>query len=503
MTENYFALSGILNDPELANLPAVTSSSESLNYAELCSRVDVTAAWLLSLRPQTVALHAENSIEWVVIDLACQSAGIRFIPLPDYFSHQQSLHCIADAAVDILISDNTDFVSSLDQADIIDDSSLSLKTWRLWPSDTSTKPILIPEKTQKITYTSGSTGSPKGVCLSTNQQWQVAQSLADAIAIDKPRHLCLLPLGTLLENAAGIYAPLLSGGNIILVDGKNRGIGGSSGLDLLQLVTCISEWQPNTLIVLPQLLTALIAACQMGWQAPESLRFVAVGGGKVAPELIQQADHCGIPVFEGYGLSECCSVVSLNTPSDNKPGTVGKPLPHCRVSIIYGEIHVEGASHLGYLGEPESWDNNSIATGDLGQFDEDGYLIVNGRKKNVLISSFGRNISPEWVESELMAKPLFSQCIVVGDARPYLSALLTTANGATDKDVDAWIQQVNSGLPDYARIEAWRIIDKQAWHGLFTANGRPRRDLISRHFSDTIDHFYSSPTTKTAEATNP
>ena len=102
-----------------------------------------------------------------------------------------------------------------------------------------------------------------------------------------------------------------------------------------------------------------------------------------------------------------------------------------------------------------------------------------------------------------MAKPLFSQCIVVGDARPYLSALLTTANGATDKDVDAWIQQVNSGLPDYARIEAWRIIDKQAWHGLFTANGRPRRDLISRHFSDTIDHFYSSPTTKTAEATNP
>jgi long-subunit acyl-CoA synthetase (AMP-forming) len=309
----------------------------------------------------------------------------------------------------------------------------------------------------------------------------------------------LLPLGTLLENAAGIYAPLLSGGNIILIDGKSRGLDGSSGLDLLQLVTCISQWQPNTLIVLPQLLTALIAACEMGWEAPQSLRFVAVGGGKVAPELIQQAGEYGIPVYEGYGLSECCSVVSLNTPKHNKPGTVGKPLPHCQVRTIDGEIHVEGASHLGYLGDPDSWNTALIATGDLGHLDKEGYLIVNGRRKNLLISSFGRNISPEWIESALMARPIFTQCIIVGDSRPHLAALVSIPDHVSNENVDTWIQQVNSLLPDYARVKSGDIIDKEQWQGLFTANGRPRRDDINRHFARKIDELYSPLNTHLTE----
>ncbi|EAW31783.1 Long-chain acyl-CoA synthetase (AMP-forming) [marine gamma proteobacterium HTCC2143] len=499
MTENYFTLSKILRDPLLAELPAVTTDSESLSYAELSSKVDITAEWLSTQQPKMVALHAENSIDWVVIDLACQIAGICCIPLPDYFSHQQSLHCIADAGVDLLISDSRDLADQLTEIDAIDGLQLSLQAWELAVPDKNSNPILVPEHTQKITYTSGSTGNPKGVCLSTNQQWQVAQSLASAIAIDNPKHLCLLPLGTLLENAAGIYAPLLSGGNIVLVDGKSRGLDGSSGLDLLQLVTCISQWQPNTLIILPQLLTALIAACEMGCEAPESLRFVAVGGGKVAPELIQQADDYGIPVYEGYGLSECCSVVSLNTPKHNKPGTVGKPLPHCRVSTIDGEIHVEGASHLGYLGDPDSWNTALIATGDLGHLDKEGYLIVNGRRKNLLISSFGRNISPEWVESALMARPLFTQCIVVGDSRPHLTALVSTPDHVSNENVDSWIQRVNSNLPDYARVKSWEIIDKEQWQGLFTANGRPRRDDINRHFAKKIDELYSPQNTHATE----
>ncbi|MEH6558282.1 MAG: AMP-binding protein [Oceanicoccus sp.] len=495
MTENYFTLSNILRDPLLAELPAVTTDSASLSYAELSSKVETTAEWLSTRRPKMVALNAENSIDWVVIDLACQIAGICCIPLPDYFSHQQSLHCIADAGVDVLISDSSDLADQLTAPDAIDGLPSSLNAWILAPSGKT----LVPKNTQKITYTSGSTGNPKGVCLSTNQQWQVAQSLASAIAIDKPKHLCLLPLGTLLENAAGIYAPLLSGGNIILIDGKNRGLDGSSGLDLLQLVTCISQWQPNTLIILPQLLTALIAACEMGWETPESLRFVAVGGGKVAPELIQQAEQYGIPVYEGYGLSECCSVVSLNTPKHNKPGTVGKPLPHCRVSTIDGEIHVEGASHLGYLGDPDSWNTALIATGDLGHLDKEGYVIVNGRRKNLLISSFGRNISPEWVESALMARPIFTQCIVVGDSRPHLTALVSSPDHVSNENVDTWIQQVNSLLPDYARVKSWEIIDKEQWQGLFTANGRPRRDDINHHFTKNIDKLYSTKNTYAAE----
>jgi len=491
MTHNHFTLAKILRDPLLAELPAVTSNTQSLRYAELAEKVDAVVQWLSIQQVKMVALHAENSIDWVVIDLACQLAEISCIPLPDFFSEQQSLHCIDDAGVDLLIGDNNELAANITGINSVEGLPLSLQAWKLPATSKDCEQQRCPQGTQKITYTSGSTGKPKGVCLSSHQQWQVAQSLARAIAIDRPKHLCLLPLGTLLENAAGIYAPLLSGGNIILLDGKSRGINGSSGLDLLQLVSCISLWQPNTIIILPQLLIALIAACKMGWQPPESLRFVAVGGGKVAPELIAQAAQQGIPVYEGYGLSECCSVVALNTPGRNKPGSVGRPLPHCQVSTVDGEIYVEGASQLGYLGEPESWGNTPIATGDLGHLDEEGFLIVDGRRKNLLISSFGRNISPEWVESALMANTLFSQCIVVGDSRPHLATLLCTVDGVSNEQVETWIEQVNTGLPDYAQVKAWDVIDSDGWQGLFTANGRPRRDAINSHFEKNIEKLYS------------
>ena len=159
-----------------------------------------------------------------------------------------------------------------------------------------------------------------------------------------------------------------------------------------------------------------------------------------------------------------------------------------------GEVVVRGNAFLGYVGEPASWYPQFVRTGDLGDLDADGYLQLHGRKKNLLISSFGRNISPEWVESELVAGPLLAQAIVVGDAQPFCAALiLARRTDIRDQDIQLWIDSANRRLPDYARIRRWVRLTQPlaAIPGLLTENGRPRRALIQTHFACEIAALFA------------
>jgi long-subunit acyl-CoA synthetase (AMP-forming) len=162
------------------------------------------------------------------------------------------------------------------------------------------------------------------------------------------------------------------------------------------------------------------------------------------------------------------------------------------VSIENDEIVVSGACHLGYVGDPQSWYPARVSTGDIGALDCAGFLHVNGRRKNLLISSYGRNISPEWIESELCAQPLLTQCVVIGDARPFLIALLGIPSAIDDSTIQRWIERVNRRLPDYARIHAWLRLGGDIWASHSTANGRPRRADIERTFAAAIDELYAS-----------
>ena len=127
------------------------------------------------------------------------------------------------------------------------------------------------------------------MCLSNEQLLQQAQALAEVVGLSKPKHLCVLPLTTLLENVGGIYVPLLAGGEVIVPSLSELGFSGSSSIAANKLTTAISHYQPNSMILTPQLLMSLIAAANAGWRVPTSLQFIAVGGSRVAPELIQQA----------------------------------------------------------------------------------------------------------------------------------------------------------------------------------------------------------------------
>lgn len=287
--------------------------------------------------------------------------------------------------------------------------------------------------------------------------------------------------------------PLLAGGSVVLPTPAEVGLTGSSGLNPQQLLQSIGQWQPQTLILTPQFLALFDQALQAGWQPPVTLRFVAVGGARVAPALLQRVRNAGLPVFEGYGLSECASVVSLNTPGLDRPGSSGHVLPHVQVTEREGELWVEGNRFLGYLDDPASWASGPIATGDLGSIDSDGYLTVTGRRKHLLISSFGRNVSPEWVESELLAGGVLRQAVVLGDDRPWCVALVyPTGSDCSDSVIAAAIAAANERLPDYARVCDWIRLQQplSAANEFLTANGRPRRELIARHFDAAVEHCY-------------
>ncbi|WP_335915593.1 AMP-binding protein [Shewanella algae] len=500
---------------------ALSDAERQLSYLELKTEIRRYSDFLKRLNIRSLALHAGNSVQWTILDLACQQAGVLCLPLPLFFSQEQLANCLEQTSVELVLSESPQIQPCLPKGFApyqgLSELGCSLYGWHLYsrqlydeqlsdgelcdghPGQQSTCAEKVaafpqvPQGTAKITFTSGSTGNPKGVCLSSEHQWRVAESLATVTALPSPRHLCLLPLSTLLENIAGIYSPLLCGGTVLLPSDKARGMHGSSRLDSRALLQTISQAQPSSMILIPQLLTLLVGACEQGWQAPNSLRFVAVGGGKVAPELLLRARELGLPVYEGYGLSECGSVVALNTPDKDTPGFAGTVLPHCKVTIRGGEIHVGGASHLGYLGQPETWGQGEIATGDLGQLDK-GVLAINGRRKHLLISSFGRNISPEWVESALMARPLLSQCMVLGDAKPWLSALLCAPNQVSNEQLQAWLDAVNTTLPDYARIKRWIRLNETELKPHTTANGRVKRASLLSALAAQIEQLYLSET---------
>jgi len=447
--------------------------------------------WLSKVDSKVVALYADNHVDWVLFDLACQELGLVFIPIPLFFTDRQIQHCLNSSGVDMLLTDKACLSPTLEDlyssSNIYEDfkSTNTLYMRKITEQPESQFPI----GTQKVTFTSGSTGNPKGVCLSAKHQWLVAQSLADMIGINRPKHLSILPLSTLLENIAGIYTPLLCGGEVVIPSSPERGLVGSSQLDGQALLQCITETQPTTMILVPQLLSLLVQATQNGWSTPETLQFVAVGGGRVSPRLIQHARSAGLPVFQGYGLSECGSVVALNTPTGDRINKVGRILPHCWATIESEEVVVSGSVHLGYLGEPDSWYPEKVCTGDLGSLDG-SFLAIEGRSKNLLVTSFGRNISPEWVESVLMSTPLLSRSVVLGDGRPYIVAMVSAVPAIPDRDIAEWVQICNETLPDYAKLGGWVRISDQEFEPYLTSNGRLQRELLADAFRLEIEQLY-------------
>jgi acyl-CoA synthetase (AMP-forming)/AMP-acid ligase II len=303
----------------------------------------------------------------------------------------------------------------------------------------------------------------------------------------------------LLENSAGIYAPLLRGAAIHLPGLQTLGWQGMAGFDPAALQRTVEAVRPSSLILVPELLKAwTLHLAATGQLAPDSVAFAAVGGARVDAGALDQARALGLPAYQGYGLTECGSVVSLNRPGDEAAAAddVGRPLGHVAVGVEAGEIRVSARAFLGYIDDPALAADSEFATGDLGHIDAAGHLRLSGRRKNLLITSFGRNIAPEWAESVLLAQPAILQAVVMGDARPWLGAVLVPAPGADADALAAAVAAVNAGLPDYARIGAWLAVPPFTLaNGQATGNGRPVRAAILSHHAAALAALYTDKET--------
>jgi len=479
--------------PELrllaAGEPALVDAHGQWSRQVLRDEVRSLAERFRSMGVKVVATLMDNGPAWVVADLALVAAGVVHIPMPTFFTWAQIAHALNAAGVDALLT--TPALGT--RWNGLPESIFPIAGTEMTLLQLPAVPVGMPADSAKVTFTSGSTGDPKGVCLSAASMRAVASGLRQVMEpLDIRRHLCALPFAVLLENIAGLMAPLGQGASCIVLPLEQVGLRGSSSFDVAVFHAAVLQYQPNSTILLPQMLRAWAAYLGMtGQRAPDCLRFVAVGGAAVGSKLLQAARSVGIPAYEGYGLSEGASVQTLNLPGADKPGSAGRPLPHARLRVSEaGEIEVSGSLCSGYLGMPDQPANVRpawLATGDIGRLDADGFLHIEGRRKHLLITAFGRNVSPEWVETALRSENSILQCVVFGDGQPSLGAVLWPAlPDLPDAALQAGVDAANAGLPDYAQVRHWvrATTAFDVASGMATANGRPKRDAIQQAHPD-------------------
>ncbi len=472
--------------------PALRDEHGVLDYATLLQEVERVAEVVCGRR---VGLLMENGCHWAITDLAVAAGRGVSVPMPGFFSDRQLRHLIEDAGLDLVVTDRPRRTETLlDSAPGVTATVAGRDVWLFLSPPRRTSPVSpLPAGTAKITYTSGTTGQPRGVCLSGEAVEAVAASLCRAVeAGSDDRALSLLPLSTLLENIGGLYSALYAGALAQVPALASCGVEGSSGLRPGQLWASLTHYRPTSVILVPQLLKAMAATVAAGAQVPRTLRFAAVGGAPISALLLEQSRSLGIPAYQGYGLSEAASVVSLNLPGRDRTGSVGRPLPHTTLSLSDdGEVLVHGGAFLGYLGDPPH-PRNAWPTGDLGYLDGDGFLYLTGRRKTAYATAFGRNVAPEWVECELTSHPLLAQAAVFGEGLPFNVAVLVPRSQVSAGELAAAVRSVNARLPDYARIERWLLAGEPfaPRNGLANGAGSVNREAVGTCYRTRIDELY-------------
>ncbi len=466
----------LVTTDKAADRPAFADAELALSRRQFANAA-VNFAHQLSDAPKVIGILMPNGVRWAVAAVAAAMAGKVLVPLPTFFTIEQISHVVVDAGIGLILTDTPPegIASAVPPTLVVavDDRQ---------PTDTRLRPGF-----SVITYTSGSTGTPKGVRLGSRQIGWSARALAKASgATSGDRHLSLLPLSLLLEMISAIFVPLVVEGSTFfdrdMAETVGRGRVGS-------LAGAFDRHHPTTAVLVPQLLKVWAAdLAATGQRAPSSLRFVAVGGAPVPLAIAETAIKLGIPVYEGYGLSECCSVVALNSPGQRAPGTVGRPLDGLDVMLDDGEIVVAGPSVTdGYLGRADH--KGAWRTGDLGRFDADGNLTILGRKDNLIVTGYGRNVSPEWVETALLNDPRLMLACLSGGAEAPLTALLIPVPHAekaildmSGEDLGEQVARLTAHLPVYARpdrVVALSLIGARTAR-LLTDNGRVKRAAVAK-----------------------
>lgn len=526
-----------------------------ITYQEFAEKVKIFAAGLQKLgvkKGDKVAILSENRPEWAISDLAIMLTGAIVAPLHTTLSPKAIGNVLNHSEAKILIISNSDLLNKvllvqpelrhlekiifLKKITALEKESLKGKILS-WNSilnhnqaNSFEKTFLDPDEVCTIIYTSGTTGEPKGVLLTHKNFLSNAEAVSSVVPVkESDVFLSFLPLSHVLERLAGYYTPLFFGATIAYAE------------SIQQLRFNLREVRPTILIAVPRIFEKfhdavwdkikssklkyklfrwalkqkkgsfrykigdILVFKKIRAQLGGRLRLTVSGGATLNEKIGRFFLKIGVLILEGYGLTETSPVVAVNREKDFKFGTVGKPLPGVKVKISEEkEILVKGPNVTqGYFKNPEdtknSFDNEGwFKTGDLGFLEREGFLTVIGRRKEMIVTSGGKNVWPEPIENLLNDDRFISQSMVIGDKRKFISVLI-----APDwEEAEIFLKQNNLPLqehekltkhPDILRVFQERI-DKKINPNLSDFEKIKKFKLLAQEFSQDRDEM--TPTLK-------
>ncbi len=429
-----------------------------LSWFDYRRRADAAAAALIERGVKLgdrVAILAENSVNWLTADLAILATGAADVPIHAPSSSAQVEYQIRHSGATVAIVSNRDQAEKiLCAVDRLPDLRL-LVTFQPFESDSRLETLtwegLIRFGTHQggfgaglvgkreaaierddlatIIYTSGTTGNPKGVMLSHGNLLSNAEAVQQNDPL-RPDDVLLnwLPLSHIYARTVDHYLTILAGVTVCLADSPES------------LILNLAETQPTWLTAVPRFYEKVWASVEALPLAKRSaalhaifgprLRQLTSGGAALPRHLAEGFAEAGLPLFQGYGLTETSPVISFNSIGRHRAGTVGPAIPGVEIkTAVDGEILTRGPHvMLGYWKDAnasaaaivDGW----LHTGDVGQIDADGFLTITDRKKDLFVTSGGKNVAPGILEGLLVAQPLIDQAVVFGDGRQFVSALL-------------------------------------------------------------------------------
>ena len=493
---------------------------QTLSWQAMADRVVRFSGQLINqgIQPgEFVVQVSENRYEWMLLDLAIQAVGAVHVPInPDLTRRQvqqQLAHCKPHLIVvsnqtqlekvtgmtpdpcQVLTYDTTQ--PGIEKVGLFDpqtDHPCTLQQLSAFVSKHVDQDSLLT-----VLYTSGTTGEPKGVMLSQENVVSNARAKLQAIPLDTADvRLCWLPMSHVFSRVADQYTAYLAGCTSVISRGTKN------------LFSELTHFSPTYLNGVPYFYEKCFRtlASQNLLDEPGALqkllggriRLCNCGGAPLANHVFDYFQAAGVELVTGYGLTEAAPVVSTNRPAANRRGSVGQAIDGVSIRIAEdGEILVRGPNVMkGYFRDKAATERvicqGWLHTGDLGQLDPDGYVSIMGRTNEMIITTGGHNVSPLAIETLLLTDPWIDQCVVVGDRRDYLTALIVPVSWPLDRDeLGCRIHQRLSHLSRYEQIGRFRLIRDRLTteQGLMTAKGSLRRKPILDKYAAEIEQLYT------------
>lgn len=444
------------------------------SYAQLLERVRALAAELLEtgLTPGArAAILADSGPWWATGYFAVLHAGATPVPLDPRSSPAELATITNHCRPGVILSSE----SRREQASSLSPNVVVIDGPNVRHGAAPRPAIPNPESLGVISYTSGTTGRPKGVMIAQSSLLYEARALSELHELDRDVFLSVLPLNHLLELTCGLLAPLYCGGEVVY--------GGS--LLPAEIAQSMHDRRVTTMIGVPALYATIRRAIEAAAPQPFAhriaphvprtvrrklfgrlhrvaggrMRRLICGGSSLDLETSRFYERLGVDIYQGYGMTEAGPVISVNGPGENRPESVGRPLPGTQVQIgEEHEIKVQGPQIMkGYLDDPEAtnraFDEGWLCTGDQGRI-EDGFLYITGRIKDLIVLPDGRKVHPAEVEQLLAKHQSIEDLSVVGvpgERGEEVVAVIVLAAGEEAVAAEAEIRGLSLGLRDFRR----------------------------------------------------